>query len=101
MNLNKLKERTSFILGDLDYPTPNKLCLVKLTDSYLKRSNRIFFTKYVVGFLELKGKKAFLVDSEKIRKYSYNDRSCTWSSNIIEQWYYIEDIEEKLKEIKK
>ena len=53
MDLTKLKERSSFIYGDLDLPIPGKLCLIKLTTKYLERLNRKFDTKYIVGELTL------------------------------------------------
>jgi hypothetical protein len=102
MDLTTLKERSSFIYGDLDLPTPGKLCLIKLTSKYLERSNRKFDTKYIVGELTLINKKPHIYWHSYKHPQAFCNReiSCTWSNNIVEAWYYLEDIELKLKEIK-
>lgn len=98
MQLDKLKERTSFALGDENYPTPGKLCLIKFTDRYLNRSNRQFNTKYITGELKLINKKPYVYfntvknDYYKVTK----EITCSWTNNIVEKWYYMEDIERNL-----
>ncbi len=104
MDLDNLKERTTFLYGDMDMPTPGKLCLIKFTDKYLERSNRKFDTKYIVGELRLINKKPFVsLQFVKYPNQCYNinkEVTCSWSNNIVEKWYYMNDIEAKLGEIK-
>lgn len=101
MKLDKLKERTSFSLGDENYPTPGKLCLIKFTDRYLNRLNRQFDTKYIVGELKIINKKPHVFFYTVKNDYygCAKEITCSWTNNIIEKWYYMEDIEKKLGEI--
>jgi hypothetical protein len=98
MEIDKLKERTSFILGDLNYPTPGKLCLIKFTDRYLNRSNRQFDTKYIAGELKIINKKPYVYFHTIQNEYSYRAKeiTCAWTNNIVENWYYMDAIEQLL-----
>lgn len=99
MQLDKLKERSSFLYGDMNLPTPGKLCLIKLTENYLKRTNRKFDTPYIIGELKLNGaKKPIIYWTTKNNNASYFSKEiqCSWTNNIVEKWYYIEDIEKLL-----
>ena len=102
MKLDKLKERASFSLGDENYPTPGKLCLIKFTDRYLNRSNRQFDTKYIAGELKIINKKPHVFFYTVKNDYygCVKEITCSWTNNIVEKWYYMEDIEKKLGEIK-
>jgi hypothetical protein len=102
MKLDNLKERTTFIYGDLDLPTPGKLCLIKFTNKYLTRLNRKFETSYIVASLKLINKKPYICFETVKNSYSYSNKeiTCSWTDNIVESWYYLEDIEKKLNEIK-
>lgn len=102
MDLTKLKERSSFIFGDLNLPTPGKLCLIKLTTKYLERLNRKFDTKYIVGELTLINKKPHIYwhSYKHVASFCNKEITCSWTANIVEDWYYMADVEQKLKEIK-
>jgi hypothetical protein len=102
MELDKLKERTTFIYGDMNLPTPGKLCLIKFTSKYLERTNRKFDTTYIVGKLKLINKKP-IIHFETVKHsgaFCNKEITCSWSDNIVEKWYYMEDVERKLNEIK-
>lgn len=102
MELDKLRERASYVFGDLDIPLPNKLCLIKLKDSYIKRLDATFNTPYLVATLEIRGKTPYLVwNAVKRPRQCYStEKKCKWTPNTVDDWWYLDQVEDKLKEIK-
>lgn len=101
MELNELRERASYIFGDRDMPIPNKLCLIKLKEAYIKRIDASFNTPYLVAILEIRGKTPYVVwNPVRIPKTYSTEKKCKWTVNTVENWWYLEQVEDKLKELK-
>lgn len=105
ISLNNLIERASFLFGDdKDIPTPNKLCLFKLSEKYKDRKNCPFYSDYILGKIkETNG--TICLEYEESKKRSGYCRSpkkftSTYNKDFFEFWIYIEDINKLVERMK-